>query len=264
MEYSISASCVIPAWNAAETIDRALGSVLTTPGIGEVIVVDDGSLDDTSERVEAIARTSRIPLQLIRQKNEGASSARNTGMRAVSLDWLTFLDADDEMLPGSIIDKAMHLATCRNPDTVDAVHGSFVRGDTGATVQFAESKTQVCPDGIGRPTGFPGGVVSYIFRRAPLLATGGFRQELQMFEDFELVLRFISLGSRVVGCGAPGFHRHYTQNSLSRGSAVQKRLKIERQFLGIAARDNLMSKNEIARRLLRNRSQQLYHIVARS
>lgn len=258
---TIRASGVIPAWNASGTIERALRSMLATPGIGEVIVVDDGSSDDTGARAEVITKAAPIPVRLIRQENAGAAAARNTGIQAVSLDWVAFLDADDEMLSEAIISKATHLAACHDPETIDAVYGSFVRSDTGTTPQFAQTQSHVHPDGIGRPGGIPGGVHSYIFRRAPLLATGGFRAELPMFEDFELILRFIAQGSRVVGCNAPGFHRHYTQNSLSRGCAVPKRLQIERQFLAIATREDLMSKTEIARRLLRNRARQLYHIV---
>lgn len=257
----ISVSCVIPAYNASATIARALHSVLATPGIGEVIVVDDGSTDDTAARIKEIAVIAATPIQLIRQENAGAAAARNTGMQAVSLDWVTFLDADDEMLPEAITGKAAHLATCPEPGTVDAVHGSFIRSDTGATGHFAVTTTWVDPDGIGRAGGFPGGVVSYIVRSKPLRATGGFRAELKMFEDFELILRFISEGARVVGCNVPGFHRYYTSNSLSRGTAIGKRLRIERQFLTIAARDRLMSRNEIARRLLRNRARQVYYAV---
>lgn len=259
------ASCVIPAWNASKTIARALNSVLATPGIGEVIVVDDGSTDETAAKVEEIAVRSPIPMRLIRQDNAGAAAARNTGMRAVSLDWITFLDADDEMLPEAITSKAAHLELCPNPETVDAVHGSFVRGDTGDVGQFGVTHDRVNPNGIGRAdadqAGFPGGVVSYVFRTNALQATGGFRAELTVYEDFELILRFIEGGARVVGCTAPGFHRHYTEGSLSRGTAITKRLSIERKFLSIAAHDRLMSRTEIARRYFRNRGRQLFHIV---
>lgn len=260
-----AASCVIPAWNASNTIARALNSVLATPGIGEVIVVDDGSTDDTAAKVKEIIKNSPIPMQLIRQDNAGAAAARNTGMQAVNLDWITFLDADDEMLPATISSKAAHLEMCPNTETIDAVHGSFMRGDTGDTGQFAVTHDRVNPNGIGRAGasqgGFPGGVVSYVFRTNALQATGGFRTELTVFEDFELILRFIVRGARVVGCTAPGFRRHYTEGSLSRGTAIAKRLNIERQFLSIAARDRLMSRTEIARRHLRNLGRQLFHIV---
>lgn len=228
-------------------------------------MVDDGSTDDTAAQVKEVAARSPIPMRLIRQDNAGAAAARNTGMMGVSLDWITFLDADDEMLPEAISSKAAHLVSCPNPETVDAVHGSFVRGDTGSIGQFAVTRDRVNPNGIGRADagqgGFPGGVVSYVFRTNALQATGGFRAELTVFEDFELILRFIARGARVVGCATPGFHRHYTEGSLSRGTAISKRLSIERQFLTIATRDRLMSRTEITRRYLRNRGRQIFYIV---
>jgi glycosyltransferase involved in cell wall biosynthesis len=260
-------SCVIPAWNASATIARALKSVLATPGIAEVIVVDDGSTDDTAAQVERVAASATVPLLLIRQDNAGAGGARNTGMQAANLDWLTFLDADDEMLPEAVAGKAAHLATCPDPETVDAVHGSFLRGDTGATGQFAVTTHRVDPNGIGRAghkSGFPGGVVSYVFRTKALQSTGGFRAELVMFEDFELILRFIACGARIVGCNEPGFRRNYIPNSLSRGTSLDRRLRIEREFLSIASRDQLMSSTQIIRRKFGNRARQLFHTITGS
>lgn len=260
---SITATCVIPAWNASATIERALTSALTTPGVSEAIVVDDGSTDNTASLVEALAVNAPLPVRLIRQDNAGAAVARNTGMRYATCGWIIFLDADDEMLREAISSKAAHLASCPDPESVYAVHGSFVRGDTGTVGQFAETRDQVDRDGIGRSGGFPGGVVSYAFRREPLLATGGFSAELKLYEDFELILRFIKGGARVVGCNVPGFYRHYTPNSLSRGTAISSRLRIERQFLAIALRHGLLSRKELARRYFGNRAQQLLHTFKR-
>ncbi|MDC1348415.1 glycosyltransferase family 2 protein [Amylibacter sp.] len=260
---TIYASCVIPCYNAAETIHRALDSVLRTPGIGEVIVIDDGSSDDTALRVEALAQDATIPMRLIKQKNGGASAARNTGIAAASegLDWITFLDADDEMLPEAITSKQDLLSGCADPNDVDAVYGSYMRSDSGNVEHFAETMNLVDPDSICLTGGFPGHVASYIFRRETLLASGGFRTELIMFEDIELILRLIADGARVIGCNIPGFNRHYIPNSLTRGCAGGKRLRIERQFLDIATKDQLMSRPEIFRRHLLNRTKQLFYFL---
>lgn len=256
------ASCVIPAFEAEATIGRAVRSVLATPGIAEVVVVDDGSRDATGARVEAIAAGAARPVRLIRQENAGAGAARNAGMAAATGDWIAFLDADDEMLPEAITSKAAHLARCPDPETVGAVHGSFIRGDTGSVQPFATSLERVDADGIGRAGGIPGGVVSYLFRREALMATGGFRTDLAMFEDFELLLRLIAGGARVVGCDVPGFRRHYVPGSLSRGTVMPRRLAIERDFLRIAAEGRLMSGGEILRRRLRNRARDLVFRLA--
>lgn len=89
-------SVVIPAYNAEETIERALESVLNqTHRDLEAIVVDDGSNDGTTDIVEFYARRdSRV--RLLRKEHAGPSAARNAGIDAATREWLAFLDADDE------------------------------------------------------------------------------------------------------------------------------------------------------------------------
>ena len=93
----------MPCWNAASTIDRALGSVLAEREVPlECIVIDDGSTDGTADLVEAMAeRDPRIVLLRV-PANEGVSNARNRGLGAACGEWLAFHDADDQMLPGGI------------------------------------------------------------------------------------------------------------------------------------------------------------------
>lgn len=87
---------VIPAYNAAKHIRRAIDSVLAqTRGPDEIVVVDDGSTDDIATVVEGYGSV----VKLIRQANAGASVARNTGINATTSEWIAFLDSDDEWLP---------------------------------------------------------------------------------------------------------------------------------------------------------------------
>lgn len=106
-------SVVIPAYNAGRRLARALDSVLAqTCRADEIIVVDDGSADNTAE----VARGYTGRVQFIQQANAGASVARNTGITAATGDWIAFLDADDEWLPDKLRLQTEHLA--RNPDLV--------------------------------------------------------------------------------------------------------------------------------------------------
>ena len=90
-------SVVIPLYNKADTITRAIQSVLKqTISEWELIVVDNGSTDDGGRHVEAI-KDSRI--RLIRQENKGVSMARNRGVEEATCDYIAFLDADDEWKP---------------------------------------------------------------------------------------------------------------------------------------------------------------------
>ena len=106
-------SVVIPAYNAGAYIGRALDSVLAqTRGADEIIVVDDGSSDDTKQVVDRYGQVVRY----IHQGNAGVSVARNTGIEAARSKWIAFLDADDEWFLEKLA-KQMALLE-RNPQLV--------------------------------------------------------------------------------------------------------------------------------------------------
>jgi glycosyltransferase involved in cell wall biosynthesis len=94
-----SISCIITAWNDELYVGEALESVLIQDYHPfEVIVVDDGSTDATSEIVRAFG--DRV--SYVHQANAGCSAARNTGIRESGGDLIAFLDADDIWLPGKL------------------------------------------------------------------------------------------------------------------------------------------------------------------
>ena len=93
-------SVVIPVYNGEEVLERAIKSVLsqTYPNI-ELIVVDDGSTDGTGEVAKRFPEVN----YLRHTKNINASSARNTGIKAASGDFIALLDSDDEWLPRKVM-----------------------------------------------------------------------------------------------------------------------------------------------------------------
>lgn len=102
-------SVLMPCWNAAASVERALASVLDAEERSiQVVVVDDASADDTAGVVRAVAeRDPRVEL-VVAPENGGASAARNLGLPLVRGEWLTFLDSDDRLLPGGL--DALHRA----------------------------------------------------------------------------------------------------------------------------------------------------------
>lgn len=103
-------SVIVPAYNAADTLDRALKSLVAqTRPADEIIVVDDGSTDNTAEIAQAYPA-----VRCISQPNTGLPGARNTGIKASTGNWIGFLDADDEWLPTKLQRQLEHLA--RHPD----------------------------------------------------------------------------------------------------------------------------------------------------
>ena len=92
-------SVIIPTYNRAEYVTHAIDSVLAqTYTDYEIIVVDDGSADNTKDVL--LPYMDRI--RYIYQENAGLSAARNTGIKAAKGDWIAFLDSDDEWLPGKL------------------------------------------------------------------------------------------------------------------------------------------------------------------
>lgn len=123
-------SVVIPAYNASGHIEACLRSVLNQKSVAlEVLIVDDGSTDDTVEKVRACASgDSRV--SILEGENEGPARARNRGVDAARGKYLAFADADDEILPGaypSMIDSLERTGS-------DIATGSYIRiGKGGRT-----------------------------------------------------------------------------------------------------------------------------------
>jgi glycosyltransferase involved in cell wall biosynthesis len=108
-------SIVVPAYNAEATLEATLASALGADGLLEVLVVDDGSSDDTLVRANELAaawsESGRPPLRVLRQSQGGPSAARNLGAARAQGQLLAFLDADDTWLGGVPDSRRELLAT---------------------------------------------------------------------------------------------------------------------------------------------------------
>ena len=94
-------SVIVPYWNSEKWIGRCVRSMKTNDGDFEFILVNDRSTDD-GENVARTAAEGDERFRFIKnQYMRGPSGARNTGIEAATGEWITFLDADDEMLPGA-------------------------------------------------------------------------------------------------------------------------------------------------------------------
>lgn len=118
-------SVIMPARNAAATIGKALSSLAADrPLISEILLIDDGSEDDTVARARDAARAHDLPLKVIGARLGNAGAARNAGLDEAIGEQIFFLDADDELIPGSLARLARELE--RNP-TAGLAIGPFVR-----------------------------------------------------------------------------------------------------------------------------------------
>ncbi|HAG46847.1 MAG TPA: glycosyltransferase family 2 protein [Gammaproteobacteria bacterium] len=109
-------SIVIPAYNYAQTLPRTVDSVVPQlAGDCELIIIDDGSTDNTSQVIADLLQKYPGKISTERKANGGAASVRNRGIEIARGDWLVFLDADDEMAEGAIKRIREHLKD--NPQT---------------------------------------------------------------------------------------------------------------------------------------------------
>src|SRR5713101_7619017 len=119
---------VIPCYNYGEYISDAIKSILAqTYPVREIIVVDDGSTDDTSNQLSRFGKS----VKHLYQPHRGPSSARNTGIQAAKYPWIAFVDADDWWLPRKI--ERQVEALTRHPTAVLSYTSLYVVN--GAEVQ---------------------------------------------------------------------------------------------------------------------------------
>ena len=118
-----SVSVIIPSYNCASVLGAALDSIRAQGRQTEVVIVDDGSTDDTAAVVERFRAGSGLPVVYLPQKNRGPSAARNAGARQASGRYCVFLDADDRFLPEAF-DRFE--AAFRRHGEIDMIFGGFV------------------------------------------------------------------------------------------------------------------------------------------
>jgi glycosyltransferase involved in cell wall biosynthesis len=119
-------SVVLPTYNRAATLPRAISSILHQGYDNlEILVIDDGSTDNTTEAMARITdpRVRYVPLE----KNMGASRARNAGLRLARGDYIAFQDSDDEWLAGKL-EKQLKAALEKGPGPVSVFHPKIMYG----------------------------------------------------------------------------------------------------------------------------------------
>jgi glycosyltransferase involved in cell wall biosynthesis len=203
-------SVIIPAFNAAATLTRAIESVRTQSWPAhEIIVVDDGSSDATAD----IARQYGDAVRLIRQQNSGVSVARNAGAAAASGDWLAFLDADDWYAPDRL---KLHAEWIAADATLDCLTGDYeYRNEAGGLLgtsmaqhesgrmllEKAAGATRVVMETTAEIAAFVadhfGDTHTLSVPRARFIELGGYPTGFRVCEDVHLLTRLVAKSRRI-------------------------------------------------------------------
>ncbi len=198
-------SVVVPAFNRGRTIRQALRSVLAQdPPPLEVVVVDDGSADDTRDVVRSCAARDARVLLVSHEERKGAQAARNTGIRYAGGEWVAFLDSDDEWLPGSV---SVRLAAAARDDA-DVVYSEclVVRRAGGVPVRFGvPGMSGAVYEALlrGPAPMFQGLLV----RRSALARIGPLDEAITSYQEWDTSIR-LALHSRFAFVPEPTFLYH--------------------------------------------------------
>jgi hypothetical protein len=182
--YTALVSVVIPTYNRSTLVREAIVSALTQEDVApEVIVVNDGSSDDTTSLLKSFGSAIRA----ISQPHGGVSAARNTGIRAAGEEWLAFLDSDDLWLPQKL---RMQLAFLRgHPEfKICQTEETWIRNGRKLNPKKYHQK----PQGYCFPLLLERCLISpsaVIIHRELFSEVGFFDESLPACEDFDLWLR---------------------------------------------------------------------------
>jgi glycosyltransferase involved in cell wall biosynthesis len=186
-------SVIIPAYNAAKVVGRAIDSALrqTAPPL-EILVVDDGSTDETA----AVVGSFPPPVRLIAKENGGPASARNLGARRARGEWLALLDADDWWLPT----KLERQLSCATSADIGVIHGL-------TNTSRPSVPQEIAFDDLWAYNWIANS--SVVVRRSVFEALGGLNEDRRLIsvEDYNLWLRIAAAGWRIVTC--PEALTHY-------------------------------------------------------
>lgn len=222
-------STIIPTYNASRYICQCIDSVLNqTYSQHEIIVVDDGSTDNTYELLQGYSKV----IKYIYQENSGPSSARNRGIEVSTGDWLAFVDSDDVWMP----DKLEKQVKCisKNRDYVLVVSDMYEGNDPSCTKapifeKFDDIKEGFIFDRLLKS--------SYIYTPTVLVNKdivkefNGFDTKLNMLEDLDLFLKIAYKYQIGVVNEMLVFRRRHDQNISKSLGSLDRRAMFWRKVL---------------------------------
>lgn len=176
-------SVVIPTYNRAKFVTKAIDSVLAqTYKDYEIIVIDDGSTDNTQEVLEPYMDK----ISYIYQGNAGVSAARNTGIRTASGKWIAFLDSDDIWLPDKLASQIRcvnrtHEKVCFTNVEFTGKKNKLSKGKQYGEEVFQEPFDLILQDSLVLY------VQSLLIERSLIQKLGGYDERLKLAEDTRLI-----------------------------------------------------------------------------
>lgn len=226
---SASVSVIIPVYNGAaevrRAIDSALGQINATV---EVIVLNDGSTDQTASVLAEYGDRIRA----VNQQNRGLAGTRNNGIALATGEWVAFLDHDDYWLPEKL---SLQLAAAKRTgfDVVYTNAGNF--GDVARVADLRSEPTLMAEGNLLQPLLMDNFIVvsSVMIRRTLIQETGGFDSSLPSVEDWDLWLKLSARGISFAAVREPVTMYQWRAGSMSKNYDLMRttrKMIVERAF----------------------------------
>lgn len=196
-------SVVIPVYNAEQYISAALDSVAAqTYRPLEIIIIDDGSTDESARRIAAAQARLALPIRTLFQENRGPAAARNQGLAVAQGEFIAFQDADDLWAMERL---SLQRNILQSNPAASAVIGR-------AQFFYDPVTTTPTPEQLDAPTWFFG-MHSGLYRRAAFEQVGNFNETLRYYEDIDWFRRAQTAGVTILAHnGVVLYHRRHAHN----------------------------------------------------
>lgn len=257
-------SVVIPAFNAAQTLERAVKSVVNSNVNAQIVVVNDGSADDTLETAYELQKT--YPIDVLTQENTGLGGARETGGKHIVSEYITFLDADDECHPNRLRAQMDALSSITVPAIMFC--GTLqVFPDLSKREKCCRFSDEVCEEITERFLNariLPSGA-SIIMRTSHYRDLGGFKSEFRRQCEEDFFSRAVAHGTRFYCVPQALYIQHLTSRSNSNQTSGRvdalKKLILLWEKLDDQVKDEVMKsrlRRFIKKRLLLHAAKSIY------
>src|SRR5690606_7649734 len=235
-------SVVIPCYNAAAFLERAVKSALKQSVSGmEIILVNNNSTDETADVIQDLVDKYGREANIIHadEPKKGACAARNKGLSLAGNDFIQFLDADDEILEGKL-KRQLQLIESANADIVAGTY-EFVAPNAIIKRRLKKPHQDVWKGLISTQLGITS---ANLWRKEALLKIDGWDESLSSSQEYDLLFRLLKRGNLLVRDYELSCFVYAEDNSVSRSGNVERTNRIVDNYvnLRLRIREYLMSK----------------------